>query len=95
MSYEQDMRSFKGNRLNEQAKVLGIHPLTFMLIPLFVMIPYAIVKTVLVIIGIFAIFLSIKNMSKDECKRWCRKRFKRIKVVRSTCPVTFQNKKRI
>ncbi|MBK2126283.1 hypothetical protein [Fangia hongkongensis] len=90
MSHEEDMRSFKGNRLNEQAKVLGIHPLTFILIPVFVMVPSAIVRTIVIFAAIFAIVLSIKGMRYAEFRRLFRRKFKHAKIVRSSCPVNFQ-----
>ncbi|WP_203249732.1 hypothetical protein [Cysteiniphilum marinum] len=90
MNYEQDMRSFKGRSLKEQAKVLGIHPLIFMLIPLFVMIPFVIVKTAIVVIAIVAIGVSIKGLTFQECGRFIKRQFKRNRVVYSVCPRGFQ-----
>ncbi len=90
MIYEQDMRSFKGRSLHEQAKVMGLNPLIFMLIPLFVMIPFTVVKTIIVVIGIVTIVLSMRGLSFQECKRLVRKKFKRTRIVHSACPLNFQ-----
>ena len=87
---DSELMSFKGSKVNQQVKILGLSPFAFVPLLLMGIIPFFFLKVTCVVLFIAVAILSRSGMRLGEFCRLIKVKYKRSSVVQSACPLDYK-----